>query len=66
MMSTVGQNIKKARENHNLTQEELALKLRVGLARVEKYESGEQIPDTNMILLISTVLDVPTSELIAQ
>ncbi|WP_075982745.1 helix-turn-helix domain-containing protein [Bacillus massilinigeriensis] len=65
-MSTVGQNIKKARENHNLTQEELAFKLRVGLARVEKYESGEQIPDTNMILLISTVLDVPTSELIAQ
>ncbi|MFB6467560.1 helix-turn-helix domain-containing protein [Cytobacillus sp. Hz8] len=65
-MPTLGQNIKKAREDQNLTQEELALKLRIGAARVAKYESGEQTPDNNMILLISTVLDIPTSELLQQ
>ena len=45
----------------NLSQEELALKARLGAKIIEKYENGEQIPTTQTILKLSTVLDVPAS-----
>ncbi|MED3624546.1 helix-turn-helix domain-containing protein [Neobacillus thermocopriae] len=63
-MNTIGHTIKAARERRNLTKEELAQKLRVGTHTVEKYESGEQIPSNQTILKLSTVLDIPTSELL--
>ncbi|WP_041580694.1 helix-turn-helix domain-containing protein [Bacillus sp. 1NLA3E] len=63
-MSTIGQNIKLCRERQNITQQELARKIRVGLQTVEKFESGERRPDTQTILNISTVLDIPASELL--
>lgn len=47
-----------------MSQQELALKVRVGTATIQKYESGEQIPDVPTILKLSTVLDVPASELL--
>lgn len=62
----VGQNIKTCRERRNLSKEELALKLRVGTKTIEKYESGELLPNNETILKISTVLDVPASELLAE
>ncbi|MCZ0756297.1 helix-turn-helix domain-containing protein [Anoxybacillus sp. J5B_2022] len=62
-MSTIGENIKMYREQRKMSQQELALKVRVGTATIQKYESGEQIPDTQTILKLSTVLDVPASEL---
>lgn len=63
-MKNVGENIRQYRERAKLTQSELSLKLRVGTATIEKYESGQQIPDMQTILKISTVLDVPASELL--
>lgn len=63
-MSTIGKNIRQYREDHNLTQQELALKLRIGTKKIEMYESGEVTPDTQTILRLSTVLDIPASELI--
>lgn len=63
-MSTIGENIKMYREQRKMSQEELALRVRVGTATIQKYESGEQIPDTQTILKLSTVLDVPASELL--
>jgi transcriptional regulator with XRE-family HTH domain len=65
-MSTIGQNIKVYRERMNMTQEDLAKKLRVGTHTIEKYESGVKAPDTQTILKISTVLDIPVSELIGE
>ncbi|NMD69043.1 helix-turn-helix transcriptional regulator [Bacillus sp. DNRA2] len=65
-MSTLGQNIRLGRERLNLTQQEFARKIRVGPNTVEKYEKGLQRPDTQTILNISTVLDIPASELVAQ
>jgi transcriptional regulator with XRE-family HTH domain len=65
-MNTIGQNIKKYREQRKMSQQELALKVRVGTATIQKYESGEQIPDTQTILKLSTALDVPASELMEQ
>ncbi|MBT2666420.1 helix-turn-helix transcriptional regulator [Bacillus sp. ISL-4] len=61
-MSNIAKNIRQYREEHNLTQQELALKLRIGTKKIEKYESGESVPDTQTILRLSTVLDIPASE----
>ena len=58
-MNTIGQTIKNAREMLNMSQEELAQKIRVGSHTIEKYESGEQIPSTQTLLKLSTVLDLP-------
>ncbi|WP_449621664.1 helix-turn-helix domain-containing protein [Robertmurraya sp. Marseille-Q9965] len=62
-MASIGENIRLYRERVNMSQEDLALKIRVGSARIESYESGEQIPTKETILKISTVLDIPASEL---
>jgi transcriptional regulator with XRE-family HTH domain len=63
-MNSIGQTIRTCREMLNMTQEELAQKVRVGTHTIEKYESGEQIPSSQTILKLSTVLDIPASELL--
>ncbi|MDF2857460.1 MAG: helix-turn-helix family protein [Neobacillus sp.] len=63
-MSSIGGKIKTYRELLHMTQEELALKIRVGTHTIEKYESGEHIPSTQTIIKLSTVLDIPASELL--
>ncbi|MBI0577541.1 MULTISPECIES: helix-turn-helix domain-containing protein [Bacillaceae] len=65
-MRSIGQIIKNCREMQNMTQQELAQKVRVGLSTIEKYESGEQVPSRQTILKLSTVLDIPASELLDQ
>jgi len=62
-MRSIGETIKDAREWKKMSQEELAQKLRVGTQTIEKYESGEQVPSSQTILKLSTVLDIPASEL---
>lgn len=63
-MRKIGENIRFYRERAQLTAAELALKIRVGTGTIEKYEAGLQNPDMQTILKISTVLDVPASELL--
>ncbi|MGA9228471.1 MAG: helix-turn-helix transcriptional regulator [Mesobacillus sp.] len=65
-MNAIGQNIKNCRMQKGMSQEELALKSRVGAQTIERYENGEQIPNLQTVLKISTVLDVPASELMGQ
>jgi len=65
-LNTIGQTIKNAREMLHMSQEELAQKVRVGIHTIEKYESGEQIPSTQTLLKLSTVLDLPATELLEQ
>ncbi len=60
-MNLIGKNIKTSRERCNMSQKELAHKIRVGSAKIEKYETGASIPDTLTILKICTVLDIPVS-----
>jgi transcriptional regulator with XRE-family HTH domain len=62
-MSHFGENLKRVREDRNISQRELALKARLGAGTIGKYENNEQIPDTQTILKLSTVLDIPASEL---
>jgi transcriptional regulator with XRE-family HTH domain len=65
-MNAIGQNIKNCRMQKGMSQEELALKSRVGAQTIERYENGEQIPNLQTVLKISTVLDVPASERMGQ
>ncbi|ARI76712.1 helix-turn-helix domain-containing protein [Halobacillus mangrovi] len=60
---TVGDNIRKYREAQNISKEDLALKARLGVTTLESYESNERVPELDTILKISTVLDIPASEL---
>ncbi|NLP51029.1 helix-turn-helix transcriptional regulator [Bacillus sp. RO1] len=63
-MRNIGENIRFYRERAKMSAAELALKIRVGTGTIEKYEAGLQTPDMQTILKISTVLDVPASELL--
>jgi transcriptional regulator with XRE-family HTH domain len=63
-MSHFGEHLKHYRELKNMSQEELAFKARLGRQTIEKYESGVKVPDTQTILKLSTVLDVPATELV--
>ncbi|PLT30800.1 helix-turn-helix domain-containing protein [Peribacillus deserti] len=62
-MEQQGHTLKILREKRNLTQQALALKLRVGTRIIEQFESGEKIPDIPTLLRLSAVLEVPASEL---
>ncbi|MFC3886729.1 helix-turn-helix domain-containing protein [Bacillus songklensis] len=62
-MERIGQNIKMYRELKKMTQTELALKARLGISTIAKFENGEKIPDRQTLLKVSTVLDVPITEL---
>ncbi|SDM76172.1 helix-turn-helix domain-containing protein [Bacillus sp. OK048] len=62
-MNPIGRTIKNYREHLKMTKEELAQKIRVGTHTIEKYETGEQIPSNQTLLKLSTVLDIPASEL---
>jgi transcriptional regulator with XRE-family HTH domain len=64
ILNTIGSTIKNYREHLKMTKEELAQKIRVGIQTIENYESGEQIPSTQTLLKLSTVLDIPASELL--
>ncbi|MBM7586262.1 transcriptional regulator with XRE-family HTH domain [Bacillus pakistanensis] len=63
-MSHFGQHLLQYRKQRKMSQQELALKTRLGSQTIEKYESGLQLPDTQTILKLSTVLDIPASELL--
>ncbi|SFJ39932.1 DNA-binding transcriptional regulator, XRE-family HTH domain [Halobacillus dabanensis] len=60
---SIGNNIRKYRELKNFSKEELALKARIGVQTLESYESDERLPELDTVLKVSTVLDIPASEL---
>ncbi|MFC4323446.1 helix-turn-helix domain-containing protein [Litchfieldia salsa] len=63
-MNNFGEKVKSLRELKQMNQQELAIKVRVGPGTIEKYEAGLKVPDIQMILKLSTVLDVPATELL--
>ncbi|WP_082233515.1 helix-turn-helix domain-containing protein [Halobacillus massiliensis] len=60
---SIGENIKKYRDTKGFTKEELSLRSRIGVQVLESYENNERVPELDTILKISTVLDIPASEL---
>lgn len=55
--------LKFLREERNITLDELSKLTQVGVEKLALYEKGELIPSVQTILKLSTVLEVPASNL---
>ena len=62
----LNENIKNLRKSKGLSQEELAVKLNVVRQTVSKWEKGLSVPDADMLIALSQVLDTPVSTLLGQ
>ena len=59
-------NIKSIRKSKGLSQEELAIKLHVVRQTISKWEQGLSVPDSEMLISISEVLETPVSDLLGE
>lgn len=59
-------NLKILRKNKGLSQEELSIKLHVVRQTVSKWESGLSVPDAEMLITISEILEIPVSEILGE
>ena len=62
----LNENIKAIRKSKGLSQQELAIKLNVVRQTVSKWEQGLSVPDSDMLVLISEVLETPVSTLLGE
>ena len=62
----LNENIKAIRKSKGLSQEELAIKLTVVRQTISKWEKGLSVPDSNMLISISEVLETPVSTLLGE
>ena len=59
----LGKFIAKLRNEKKLTQEELAEKLYIDKRKISRWECGNSIPDFDMLIKLSEILDVSLYEL---
>ncbi len=59
-------NIKTLRKAKGLSQEELAIKVNVVRQTISKWEQGLSVPDSEMLLTLSEVLETPVSVLLGE
>lgn len=64
MKNELHAQLKALRLERNLSLDELALKTRIGVAKLQAYESGEEVPSNSTILILSNALEVPASNLV--
>lgn len=62
----LNKNIKTIRKSKGLSQQELANKLNVVRQTVSKWEQGLSVPDSDMLISISKVLEIPVSTLLGE
>ena len=62
----LNENIKAIRKSKGLSQEELAIKLNVVRQTISRWEKGLSVPDSNMLISISEVLETPVSTLLGE
>jgi len=61
---SIGNNIKRFREEHKLTQEKVADKIGVSFQAVSSWERDEYKPDTDKLLRLAELFDVSVSALV--
>ena len=59
-------NIKSIRKSKGLSQEELAIKLNVVRQTISKWEQGLSVPDSEMLVSISEILETPVNILLGE
>ena len=62
----LNENIKAIRKSKGLSQEELAIKLNVVRQTISKWEQGLSVPDSEMLITISEVLETSVSILLGE
>ena len=62
----LSENIKTIRKSKGLSQQELAIKLNVVRQTISKWEQGLSVPDSDMLISISEVLETPVSTLLGE
>ncbi len=62
----LNENLKIVRKEKGMSQEELANKLNVVRQTVSKWEQGLSVPDSEMLVRISEIFEVPVSRLIGE
>ena len=62
----LNESIKTIRKAKGLSQEELAIKLNVVRQTVSKWEHGLSVPDSEMLVSLSEVLETPVSTLLGE
>lgn len=60
------ENIKSLRKSKGLSQEELAVKLNVVRQTISKWEKGLSVPDSDLLIALSEVLETPVSILLGE
>ena len=60
------ENIKAIRKAKGLSQEELAVKINVVRQTISKWEQGLSVPDSELLLSLSEVLETPVSTLLGE
>ena len=60
------ENIKSIRKSKGLSQEELTIKLNVVRQTISKWEQGLSVPDSDMLISLSEVLETPVSTLLGE
>lgn len=62
----LNENIKAIRKSKGLSQEDLAIKLNVVRQTISKWEQGLSVPDSDMLISISEVLETSVSTLLGE
>lgn len=62
----LSENIKAFRKSKGLSQQELAVKLKVVRQTVSKWEQGLSVPDSDLLLALSAALETPVSALLGE
>ena len=62
----LSENMKAIRKSKGLSQQELAVMLNVVRQTVSKWEQGLSVPDSDMLLSLSEVLETPVSTLLGE
>lgn len=62
----LNENIRALRKSKGLSQQELAIKLNVVRQTISKWEQGLSIPDSEMLISLSEVLETPVSKLLGE
>uniref|UniRef100_UPI0040561206 helix-turn-helix domain-containing protein n=1 Tax=Agathobacter sp. TaxID=2021311 RepID=UPI0040561206 len=62
----LSENLKNFRKAKGLSQEELATKINVVRQTISKWEKGLSVPDSEMLVTLSEVLETPVSTLLGE
>ena len=62
----LNENIRALRKSKGLSQQELGIKLNVVRQTISKWEQGLSVPDSEMLISLSEVLETPVSKLLGE